>query len=331
MAKQPEKALLAAYLVVGDDALKKEAVIKRMRIRLEKLGDLSFNSDAFDGESASGEEIVSACTTIPFASEKRLVMVSNAEKLKKSDADEVIAYLKEPLDSTVLLLIATKLARNTRLYKAVASLGSTAIIDCARPKRNEMSGLVKSMAQKHQLTLTEGAARALVELLGEDTVRLDGELAKLALSQDAGAVIEESQIRSVVFREAEAKPWDLTDALGARDVKKAISVLSRMPSASPYSLLGTCVSRIRELICVKAVSSRSGGAQALAGELGQPEWRVRNLSTWARNYSEPELERALEDALFCEKNMKSGTDPDAAFRTWLLSVLRPSSGAGKRG
>lgn len=321
MATQVNTELLPAYLVVGDDALKKEAVVKRMRMRLEKVGDLSFNSDTFDGETAHGDEIASACTTIPFASEKRLVMVTNADKLKKADADEVIAYLKEPLSSTVLLLIASKLARSTRLYKAVAAMGKTAVIDCARPKRNEISGLVKNMAHKHQIKLTEGAARALIELLGEDTVRLDGELAKLSLSHGAGAELEESDIRKAVSREAEAKPWDLTDALSARNAKQAMEVLMRMPSASSYSLLGMCVSRIRELICARSVISKGGSAQMLSAEPGQPEWRVRNLTGWAQNYSDQELQWALEGALACERDMKSGTDADAAFRTWLISVL----------
>ena len=66
--------LLAAYLAVGDDALKRSAVIERLRARLAKMGDVAFNSDDFDGELVEGGEIVSACNTIPFArSEERRV------------------------------------------------------------------------------------------------------------------------------------------------------------------------------------------------------------------------------------------------------------------
>ena len=46
MASQTSKdALLPAYAAVGDDALKRETVAKRLRARLQKLGDVSFNYD----------------------------------------------------------------------------------------------------------------------------------------------------------------------------------------------------------------------------------------------------------------------------------------------
>ena len=45
-----ESPLLAAYLVVGEDALKRNRVMARLRKRLESMGDLAFNSDTFDGQ-----------------------------------------------------------------------------------------------------------------------------------------------------------------------------------------------------------------------------------------------------------------------------------------
>lgn len=42
------------------------------------------------------------------------------------------------------------------------------------------------MACTHGITLSEGAASALVELVGENTVHLDNELKKIALAHGAG-------------------------------------------------------------------------------------------------------------------------------------------------
>ncbi len=321
MANQKDNALLSAYLVVGDDALKREAVLHRMRTRLEKLGDLAFNSDTFDGEHAEGRHIVTACQTLPFASEKRLVVVENAEKLKKADSEELVSYLNSPSDTTVVLLIAEKLAKNTRLYKAVTALGSTAVIDCTRPKRWDLAQHVRNMAPGHGITLTSDAASLLVDLLGEDTVRLDNELKKLALANPTQKQIGKGDIERIVMREAEAKPWDLADALSARDLKRAMTVIARMPSASPYSLLGACVSRIRELICVKAVMARGGGKAQAAAELKVPDWKIKNHDRWVRNYTAEELRCALDGAVRCERAMKSGADVSAAFEDWLISVI----------
>ena len=73
-AKQ-NNPLLPAYLLVGEDALKRQAVLKRLTVRCSQLGDLSFNSDELDGAVASGEAIAASCNTVPFASDVRMVVV----------------------------------------------------------------------------------------------------------------------------------------------------------------------------------------------------------------------------------------------------------------
>ena len=92
MSDSQHTDLLPAYLAVGEDALKREAVIARLKARLGTMGNMAFNSDEFDGEVAEGAAIAAACNTMPFASPVRLVYVRNVDKLKKADAEELVNY-----------------------------------------------------------------------------------------------------------------------------------------------------------------------------------------------------------------------------------------------
>ena len=318
--KKTDAPLLPAYLVVGEDALKRDAVMKRLRARLSAMGDLSFNDDSFDGETAEGADIVGACDTVPFASPVRLVEVRAADKLKKADAERLVSYLGAPNGSTVLALVAEKLAKNTRLYKAVAAHGKTAVIDCSLPKRYELPKMVRSMAVGHGVTLTEGAARALVELVGEDTVRLDGELRKVALAHRGTDAVGEREIVAMVGRTAEAKPWEFVDAFAARDARCCLSLLGRMESTSVHALMAMCATRLRELVCARSMIDR-GNARGIAAALKAPEWRVKNHAAWARGFSAAELRAALVSARDAERAMKSGADADAVFLEWALRVM----------
>lgn len=313
--------LLAAYLAVGEDALKREAVIARLRTRLSKLGDLSFNADDFDGETAEGAAIVAACNTMPFASPVRLVYVRNAEKLKKADSEEIVSYLASPSESTVLALEAEKLPKNTRLYKAVAAVGPKAVIDCAPPKSWELPRRVRAMATGHGVVLTEGAASALVELVGENTVHLDNELKKIALAHGGDEAVGEREIREMVARTSEVKPWDFTAAFAERNLGKCLGLLSAMESASPHALIALCTTRIRELMAAQSFARR-GNPKGLAGALHVPDWRVKNHGAWARNFSPAELRAALVAARDAEQAMKSGSDADEVFYRWLVGTLR---------
>ena len=317
--KKQEAPLLPVYLIVGEDALKRDTVMKRLRARLAALGDLSFNADEFNGETALGGDIVAACNTVPFASPVRLVEVRAADKLKKADAEALVSYLSSPSGSTVLALVAEKLAKNTRLYKAVAAHGKTAVIDCAPLKRNELPKTVRAMAVGHGVTLTEGAARALVDLVGENTVHLDSELKKIALAHRGTDAVNEHEIMGLVARTAEVKPWEFVDAFAARDVRKCLLLLGRMESVSPHALLAMCTTRLRELVCARALADR-GNPRGVAAALKIPDWRCKNHAAWARGFTAAELRRAIVSARDTERAMKSGADAQAAFLDWVLSV-----------
>lgn len=316
-----QEPLLPVYLISGEDELKRNTVIKRLRVRVEQYGDLSFNFDAFSGEDALGIDIVSSCNTLPFASEKRLVQVNAVDKLKKADSEELVSYLESPSESTVLALLADKLAKNTRLYKAIAAQGKKAIIDCAPQKRYELAKTVRSIAVTHGITITEGAAQALIELVGENTVFLDSELRKLALAHRGNDAVSEHEVRSLISRTAEVKPWDFVDAFAARNIDKALINYQRMESLSPYALLAMCVTRLRELICARSLYDR-GCPHQLPTLLKMPDWRVKNHVMWARGFSAAELRKAIVSARDVELVMKSGADPQTAFIEWVLSVIR---------
>lgn len=97
---------LPVYLIVGADELKREFVFGRLNERMAKLGDLDFNKDVFDGGALTPDEITGACNTLPFMSEKRLVVIQGAERLKKAASEAIVSYLENPNDTTVLALIA---------------------------------------------------------------------------------------------------------------------------------------------------------------------------------------------------------------------------------
>lgn len=312
-------SLLAAYLINGDDELKREVILKRLKERVEKMGDISFNYDSFEGEAARGDEIVAACNTMPFASEVRLVQVNNADKLKKADSEPIVDYLGSPSSTTVLALISAGLAKNTRLYKAVAALGKTAVIDCSSQRKSELPKMVRQIAVGYGVVFSDAAAVRLVERVGENTVRLDAEIKKVALACADSGEVSEAQVNDLVQKTVEIKPWEFVDAFAARDLCTCLELLPYMKATSLHALMAMCTTRLRELICAKSLEARGSG-HALAETLKVPPWRVKNHTTWARTFSSEELRQAIVAACETERKMKSGVDPESAFFDWVLGV-----------
>ena len=311
-----DNGLIAAYLMVGADELKREFLVNRLTERVAKLGDIDFNKESFNGASASAEEVLAACNMLPFMSEKRLVVVKDLDKGGKALAEALTAYLANPNESTVLACTASKLAKNTRLYKAFAKLDKRAVVSCEPKDKRELPAQVQSFARSHGVEISPRAAQQLIAMVGESTVHLDTEIRKMAAALGRGALIDLPELERFVTATAEVKPWELVDALAERDATRALSLYVRMPGQSVFGLLTMCVNRLRELLLAKEL----GAGSALAAELGVPEWRVRNHGRQAARFSERELERALVGAADLEQAMKSGSDQRAAFTRWVLEV-----------
>ena len=109
----------------------------------------------------------------------------------------------------------------------------------------------------------------------------------------------------------------VTDA--ARDARKCLLLLGRMESVSPHALLAMCTTRLRELVCARALADR-GNPRGVAAALKIPDWRCKNHAAWARGFTAAELRRAIVSARDTERAMKSGADAQAAFLDWVLSV-----------
>lgn len=313
------QGLLPGYLIVGSDELKSSRAVERMRARLEKSGMVEFNLDERDmTKDPQIDDIVASLNTFPMGAEFRLVILTNCDKLPKAMSEPLVEYFANPSPTTVCLVVATSLAKNTRLYKAIKKLGDKAIIDCAPKKTWEMPPQVVKMAAAHGKAMGLPAAEALVARSGENTRMLDNELKKLA-SMVTGSEITLADIERHVMRTAEVKPWEFLNAVAARDLARSLELLKLQPAKSEVRLWSLLVTRLRELIIAKSLDTRGQGSQ-LATTLGVQGWQVKNHLSWARRWRMDELLEALSQAIEVELALKGSRDSELALRMWVISM-----------
>lgn len=316
--------LLPAYLIVGADELKRDAAVRRLRSHVP--ADMAdFNLDELDGASLEEPgQLISSAQTMPFCADFRLVIVNGAGELAKPVSEAVVSYLADPNPQCVLCLVAEKLAKNTRLYKAVAKVGPHSVIDCAPLKRWELPPYVAKLAQKRGLSMDNAAAQELVERVGESTVALDNQIATLAqLVGDAGRITL-ADVEANVAQIAEVSPWAFADAVCERNAPRAMEMLNLMKAPSLVFLHSVLVGRLRELICAKSLDAR-GAAGGLARELGRQSWQVKNHVRWSRAFGEEELVELLGQAAVCERALKGSQDSEAAFARFVLAMASPNA------
>lgn len=319
MAKQE---LLRGYLIVGTDELKRKAALTRLKARLDP-GLEAFNLDerTASAELEAGELLASLYTAA--IGPLRLVIVHAADKLPKEVSEALIGYLEKPNPSCTLVLVADKLAKNTRLYKAIAAIGKQTVVDCAPIEARDLPSHVSKLAKAHGIAIDAQASAELIARVGDTTTMLDTQIAVLAqLCRDAG-VIRKSDIEQHVARIAEVKPWPFLDALSARSTRDAVVQYRLLGDGQAVRILALAVGRIRELICARSLDGR-GTPGLLASELGKQDWQVRNHLRWARAFKDGELESALHACADADAALKRGENPDTVMLGLIFKVCSAS-------
>lgn len=275
--------------------------------------------DTFDGADADPDEIVNAANTLPFMSDRRLVIVRDTDRMPAAALTTLAEYAKDPAPFSTLVLVATKVNRGSRLYKAVDALGG--VHEYAAPKRGEYPSEVVKLFAEHGKRAGMDAASALVEAAGRDLRRLDTEVDKVVAYVGDRERVTTADISAVVARGV-ASVFDLTDSLGARDAGRAVARLRSLLAAgeSPYGILAMAVRHVRNLVGARALMDRGSRADEMAGLLGMPPWQVRGILAQAANYTPEELSRALRDAAAVDADLKTGADAPGAIERWIVSV-----------
>ena len=320
----PHPGLLAAYLLVGTDYLKRNRAESRLKARLDE-GLAAFNMDERNATTAQDpSDVAISLNTMPVGDGFRLVVIHDANKIPKAVAETIVSYLSNPNPDCVLCLVADSLPRNTRLYKAVAKVGKTAVVDCAPLKAYKIPDHLVRIARGKGIVLDQQAARELQSRTGEDMALLNRQIDTLAELCAQPGHITLADVEQNVARTAEVKPWDLSDALARRDVGAALSLYRYMQDPSHLGLVTLVVRRLRELVCTKALMARGLGEGDIMRELGKQGWQLKPLTQNVRRFSMGELEALLAECAQCERAIKSGADADTAFVELLLSVCTPA-------
>jgi len=314
--------LKPVYLIFGPEELLLQHALERLRKRLAQVADLDFNLDTFDGEKTDGSQIVAAANTLPFMSERRLVIVRDADKMATDELNVIAEYAANPNPETVLVLVAEKMAKNLKIYKAVDALGGVA--EYKAPSKREYPHKVVEMFAARGKRVGADAAEVLVRAVGFDLRKLDTEVEKIAAFCGDETTLSRREIEEVMSTTAPASIFDFLDALGARDCRAALKTLSELlgDGESIYGIEAMALRHIRNLISVRSLMDRGEATrpEAVAPVIKAAPWQAKNLMRQAQRFAEEELVAALRRLAPADAEMKTSRDPRLAFERWCVFV-----------
>jgi DNA polymerase III subunit delta len=281
--------LLPVYLLTGNDRPKIVRALGRLRAR---FGDESV--DHLSADAASGADAVAACNALGlFAGDDggRLVLVDGVEHWRKADVEAVAAYLVDPVPGAVLALVAHEPLRSDALAKAVGGAGK--VLGYEAPKPRDLPAWVRAQFQARGAQVDQDAARALVEIVGDDLAGLATEADKLA-TWASGRPLARDDVETLATPAREATAWALTDAWGERDLAALLAACeAELERRDPFGVSTRLAAHVGVVRKVQLLQAEGLTARDIAKRLKLHEFRVRKALGHASNYSPDELDAAV--------------------------------------
>ncbi len=279
---------IPAHLVKGNDDVLRGEALTTLLDQLVGTDDRSLVLDEFDLDAVKLGAAIDAAQTVPFLTDRRVVVVRKLGRFSKADdVKELVSYLEDPLLSTSLVLVwekavspveagepATKTPRlPPNLTKAVTAAGGE-VPDTDAPSGKGMAPWVSQQLKNAGLDVDPRARDKIVASLGEDAGALVGLLETLKGSFGPGSRLGLDDVEPLLGPPGGVPPWDLTDAIDSGDVPKSLHLLGRMMGAGerhPLAIMSTLQSHYTRMLRLDGAGVRGETEAAqLLGVKGFP-------------------------------------------------------------
>ena len=346
---------MSVHLVKGNDPVLRDAAVDVLvrgllgaddrTLALEEVevpGRTSTEGEAGGAEDrlAAVDAVLNAVCTLPFMSDRRVVVVREVGNLTKDEAAPIVSYLEDPTPTTELVLVGGGGTVVRSLEDAVKQHGSIS----GPPSEKAGEVLTRTLADLG-LGLAGDARELVLEHVGSDAGLVPGLVETLAaVYGDREEPLSVAEVQPYLGDEGSVPSWDLTNAIERGDTAEALTVLQRLLTvtsptnprpAHPLQIMGMLHSHYRKLLRLDdpAIASNDAAAAALGGRTNPRSAGIRLRH--ARAIGTPGIRQAFDHLTRADLDLKGDRAiPERAVMEMLVARLARISAraqSGRRG
>jgi DNA polymerase III subunit delta len=328
--------LLPVYLVAGEERLFRDEVVAELRTASLAGGIAAFNEDRFTAGEVDVDAVIRAARTVPMMARRRFVLLRGAERWEAGESDgspfdRLGEYVAAPVDSSCLVVVASKLDGRRKLVLAARKQGF--LVNCDPLDGRALPPWIAARCAAKGHAIDRDIAELLAAVAGPQLSPVDDSLERLSLYVGPGARIDADAVSACVTRVRTADTWALVDAVGARDLGRALRTLADAydPRERGLPLLGALAWSVRQLARFQAALESGASPDEAARRAGVfSPYRARELAKKARGARPKEVERWLLVLAETDLALKSSRRaPDAILEEMLTRLCRKDSSSAR--
>ncbi len=309
IANLRKKEIASVYLFSGEETYLKEEVIEKISEILLNSENKDFNYDLIYADESNAQEIIYKAASLPFLSDKRLVIVKRADKLEQVEQKKLIAFLQKPVATTCLIFVTTgKVNLKTAFYANLGEVGESVVFWPLFD--NQVPVWVKSKIKEKNKTITEDAVAYLQEAVGNELMKLSSQIEKLVIYSGANNKITLAEVKEVIADIKSVDIYKMIDAISEKNKAISLKILSKLiqEGEEPVKLLWNIAFRFRNFLKAQILLERKVAPKDVTSQLGINNFLDKNFIKQTNNFSKYKIIEEFKNILKADISLKTGTD-----------------------
>lgn len=208
------------YFLAGEESYYIDLITNYIEEKVLPEEEKAFNQMILYGEDTTMPAIIETARRFPMMSNHQVIIVKEAQSLKK--IDDLAFYIEKPLPSTILVFNYKYkvLDKRTKLYKLIDS--NAVYFESGKLRDYQVPAWIERYLMLKGIKAEPNASAMLTEFLGTDLHKIVNELDKLLISLPPGkAVITNELIEKNIGISKDYNNFELQKAVGEKNILKA--------------------------------------------------------------------------------------------------------------
>ena len=293
-----------AYLLYGEEAYLRKQYKNRLLKGLNPNDD-TMNCSFFEGKGINVKSIIDLGETMPFLSERRIIVIEDSGFFK-GQSDDLPEYVTEMPEYLHMVFVETEVDKRNRLFKALSKVGR--VTEFATQDERRLTQWILSQFNKENKKITAGDMELLLSKTGNDMSNIKGEIEKLLCYTMDKDVITAEDIENICTTQTSNKIFDMIRAMSERRQQRALELYYDLLALKepPMRILFLMSRQFNLTLQAKELMAAGYSQNDMAKKMGVQSFAVRNYQNFARAYSSEQLVQALEEFVSTEEDVKNG-------------------------
>ncbi|NLJ09309.1 MAG: DNA polymerase III subunit delta [Treponema sp.] len=235
------------YLFTGPEIGERQDAIQRIRQELTKKYGASPEEQSFYASETAVSDIVSVLRNGSLFSDVRLILVKNAESIKKKEDVKLLgAYIAQPQEDTTLILISDEIGIDKKLEAAIPKEQKKIFWELFENRKTEW---VTAFFKRAGFRIEPDAVETILELVENNTEALRQECSRLTLFLNKEVPISAEIVEQYLAHTRQESAFTLFTQIALGDREKGLEILHTLLDAkeSPQAIIAGLTWSFRKL------------------------------------------------------------------------------------